>query len=101
MEPLLQSGTQDWLKLDAESAVRNSPIRHIPRKGCPFIGVVGRDEPDAFVRQTMDFCAAWAAAGHPVEASVAAGQHHFSIIGELGRAESPVFAAIGRMKNLS
>lgn len=101
MEPLMHSGAQEWLKLDSESVLRNSPIRHIPQHGCPFIGVVGQLEPGAFVRQTMEYCTAWAAAGHTVDVSVASGHNHFSIIGELGNEASPVFSAICRMMELS
>ena len=55
LEPVRLTFRNEWLKLDAEGAARNSPIRHIPDNGCPLIVGMGSLETDEFRRQPRAF----------------------------------------------
>ena len=55
---------------------------------------VGRDETSEFIRQSVEYFAAWVEYGFHGELMVMPGLHHFSIIGELGNPASPLFQAI-------
>jgi arylformamidase len=94
MVPLLESGANDWLKMDIDVAVRNSPIYHVPVHGCPIVCAVGADELPEFVEQSRNFAAVWRSHGHPATFTACAGLHHFSVIGELGSAGSTLVRAM-------
>ena len=44
LQPLRHSMINDWVGLDTATAERNSPIRHLPRAGCPLIVSCGESE---------------------------------------------------------
>lgn len=94
MRPLQLTHANSWLKMDDAGVLRNSPSRHIPADGCPLVALVGSDEPAEFRRQSIDFAADWAARGGKARSVVVPGHNHFSIIGLLGEAGSPVSGAL-------
>lgn len=94
MLPLVDCSANDWLKMGIQDAVRNSPAFNLPAQGCPLLCAVGADEPPEFIWQSETFAEIWANAGHPARFLRMEGRHHFSIIGELGNATSPLVAAM-------
>jgi arylformamidase len=55
LEPVRLTFRKEWLKLNCEAAVRNSPIRLIANGTCPIVVDCGAEETDEFRRQTGDF----------------------------------------------
>ena len=79
------------IRLLPEVARRNSPIHRIPVAASPFIVCVGGDETKGFQRQHKAFTSAWSAPSRPLIEVSLPGENHFSVIGQLGRADSPLF----------
>lgn len=94
LEPVRLSNINEWAKLDAESARRNSPIHHLPQTGCPLIVSWGGSETDEFKRQSREFAAAWAARGWPVEAFESSARNHFDIVFDIGDPDTRLGRAI-------
>lgn len=101
VEPVRLSRRNELLALDANDAQTLSPIRRIPSGDGPPVAVLwGGGELDEFRRQSRSFADAWAAAGNPVRANEIAGRNHFDIGGDLGRADSVVFAHVREQMDL-
>ncbi len=94
MRPICFTSYNEALRLDEERAAALSPLLHLPKRGCPLIVAVGRDETAEFVRQSVEFFEVWIERGFHGELMVMPGLHHFSIIGELANPASPLFQAI-------
>ena len=94
LDPLRLTRGYAHLALDPESVARNSPIHHLPERGCPLIVAVGRAETAEFVRQSVDYFRAWTDRGFAGHFMVLDGHHHFSIMGEMSRHESPLHRAM-------
>jgi arylformamidase len=94
LEPVRLSSVNEWARLDAAAALRNSPIHHLPAAGCPLIATYGGLETDEFKRQTEIYMAAWRAAGFPCSFVPMPGRHHFATMPELLDAESPLTRAV-------
>ncbi|MHA1108417.1 MAG: alpha/beta hydrolase [Alphaproteobacteria bacterium] len=82
LEPVQLSSVNDWARMDAASARRNSPIHHLPEAGCPLIVTYGGLETDEFKRQTEDYMAAWRGRGFPCSYVDMPGRHHFATMPE-------------------
>jgi len=96
LEPIRLCYLNDVLGLDAATAERNSPLRHLPKQSPPLILSVGTGETDEFLRQQADFAAAWRKAGLPLEIADQPGDHHFEIVNRLGQLTSPLHQAVMR-----
>jgi arylformamidase len=94
LEPVRLSNVNDWIRLDAAAARRNSPVHHIPRHGCPLIVSHGGSESDEFKRQTAIYAAAWRDAGHAVSVVDMAQCNHFDIALALADPDSPLTGAM-------
>jgi arylformamidase len=94
LTPLRPLSYNGWLKLDDAGIARNSPIRQLPETGRPLIVTVGANESDEFLRQSREYATAWIGHGFPLVYLEVPGTQHFSIVGEIGRAGSPLRAAI-------
>ncbi len=92
LEPVRLTFRNDWLKLDAAGAARNSPIRHIPEHGCPLVVGVGALETDEFRRQPREFVEAWREAGLECRFVEIEGRHHFTVNDEMKDANSALVA---------
>lgn len=92
-DPLLMGYTDEWLKLDGEMAARNSPLHLPPRAGARMAIAWGGLESDAFRNQSEQYADACRAAGASVEEIEREEHDHFSIIGEFGEPDSPLFQA--------
>lgn len=85
LEPIRLCYLNEKLKLSEESARRNSPQAHMPKK-CPLtIVAVGSNELPELVRQSREYGAHLASAGLPAEYLELPGHDHFSILDELAR----------------
>lgn len=94
LEPVRLSHRNRYLFLDARTAERNSPIRHLPASGPPLIVGWGTEELAEFQRQNREFAAAWGAAGLPCTAMPREGLNHFDMSEEYTKPESPIFQAL-------
>lgn len=90
LEPMRHIFLNEDLKLDAETARRNSPL-HLPApRGMPAILAVGADETSEFKRHQWEFAAAWRVA-RSVEVSAC---HHYSVLDALGDPDHGLFSTV-------
>ncbi|HKI98821.1 MAG TPA: alpha/beta hydrolase [bacterium] len=94
LEPIRLCYLNEALGLDGEAARRNSPLFHLGRHGPPLVAAVGHEETEEFRRQNGMLATAWRARGLDCEELTLPGRHHFDIVQELGRAESPLTRAM-------
>ncbi|MCR9137495.1 MAG: alpha/beta hydrolase [Alphaproteobacteria bacterium] len=83
LEPVRLSFPNEWVKLDAAAAHRNSPIHHLPEIGCPLLVSWAGLDTDEFKRQSRDYARAWQEAGFPVSCFEISDRNHFDIILDL------------------
>jgi arylformamidase len=91
LEELVNVPQNRNIRMLPEVAHRNSPIHHIPPTSSPLIVCVGGNETKGFHRQHKAFTSAWSAPGRPLIDASIPGENHFSVIGHLGKAGSPLF----------
>ena len=94
LEPIRLCYLNDKLRLDADEARRNSPLRNLPRVSRPLRVAYGGAELPELVRQSEDFAAAWTRAGLPGRGVKLAGHTHFTILEELARPEGALTALV-------
>jgi len=94
LEPVRLSSVNQWARLDHEAAQRNSPIHHLPATGCPLIVSYGTRETDEFKRQSEIYATAWRDKGYPAVVVPMQGHHHFSVMPELCKRDSPLTKAV-------
>lgn len=94
LEPVRLSNVNEWARLDAAAAERNSPIHHLPDTGCPLIVTYGGLETGEFKRQSEDYMAAWRARGYPCSYVDLPGRHHFATMPEFADPESKLTRAV-------
>ena len=97
LEPIRLNYLNDKLGLDADEALRNSPIHHLPPSASPLVVAVGLDELPELIRQSVEYHAAWQTKGLPGEYLPLAGHEHFSILEELARPTGALFAALTKL----
>lgn len=86
LEPVRASKVNDWMRMDAAIAARNSPIRLIPpgRPAPRVLASYGGSETREFKRQTKGYAAAWCAAGHEATVLPQEARNHFDLAVALG-----------------
>jgi len=94
LEPIRRSYLNSDLKLDPDSAARNSAVRFRPRSKAPLLIAVGEAETDEFRRQSRSLAQAWQGQAGPVQHHEYAGHNHFTISEELGIPASPLSKAL-------
>lgn len=94
LEPIRLCYLNEVLVLDAEAARRNSPLYQLGRQGPPLIAAVGHGETDEFRRQNGMLATAWRARGLACEELTLPERHHFNIVQDLLRADSPLMRAL-------
>lgn len=94
LEPIRLSEPNEWLGLDEAAAARNSPIRHLPARGCPLVVSYGGNETSEFKRQTDDYAEAWRAKGFPCRHIEMNACNHFDLALELGDPASELTRAV-------
>ena len=99
LEPIRLSEVNEWARLDAASARRNSPIHQLPERGCPLIVAYGGNETSEFKRQTDAYARAWRARGFDARHVDMSETNHFDIVFDYqnpeGRLTRAVRAAMG------
>lgn len=93
-EPSLVEYTSEWLTLDRAACERNSPLRHPPRRGVKVNISWGGKESAAFRDQSLAYAEICDDAGAIVSAFDRPDHDHFSIIGEFGDPDNPLFKAV-------
>ncbi len=94
LEPVRLAEPNQWLRLDAGAALRNSPLHRLPRPGMDVIVTYAPTETDEFKRQSEVYLAAAQAAGCRARFVPASGTNHFDIVFELCRPDSPLAQAV-------
>jgi arylformamidase len=92
--PMQLSGMNGVLRLDEQAARRNSPVLHPPLHAAPLLIAYGGEELPEFQRQSIDFYAAWAAAGLDVRLLPLPGRHHHASLEEFVEPEGLLAAAL-------
>ena len=83
LEPVRLCYANEWVGLDEGSALRNSPMYHLPEAGCPLILSYGGSETGEFKRQSEDYAAAWRSVGFEADCFESTERNHFDIPLEL------------------
>lgn len=94
LAPILQTSINDDVRLDADSALRNSPMTFVPQGGPPLIAAVGDCETDEFLRQSREYAGVWRDKDGSAQYMPLKGFHHFDVVCELGRTGSELNDAI-------
>ncbi|MEZ5850273.1 MAG: alpha/beta hydrolase [Hyphomicrobiaceae bacterium] len=95
LPPLVGTSINDAVKLDAAKAREASPLFWpSPGKGKTLVAAVGGAESQEFIRQSLAIADAWSKTGVTAECVVVPGANHFTILDELGRAESAMVARL-------
>ena len=98
LAPLMETSINDDIRLDVESAARNSPIHNLPAAGAPLIAAVGAEETAAFVAQNRAFAETWRARGFEATVMEIEGLNHYNVVMEMGRPGSALTkAALAQM----
>ncbi len=91
LEPIRLSHVNAWMGLDAATARRLSPLHAIPLHPAPrLLAGYGGQETAEFKRQTDDYAAAWAAAGHDAQVVPQPTRNHFDVVVALGEPDDPL-----------
>ncbi|MDT8857127.1 alpha/beta hydrolase [Paracoccaceae bacterium Fryx2] len=83
LSPLILTGMNEKLRLDAPEAAAESPARHRLRPGCQAHVWVGGQERPAFLWQARTLSESWSCPW-----TVSPGKHHFDVIDDLADAGS-------------
>ena len=100
LEPVRLSARNEYLRLDAAAEARNSSIRQIPPDGCPLVIGYGGGEQEEFRRQSMEFAAAWRAAGLDVREFDMPGVNHFELRRHFNDPDGPILKAMFELMGL-
>jgi len=87
------------LKMDTETAFRNSPVHLVPATQCPLSVVVGSNETDEFLDQSKELYACWKEST-PVEIIQIEGLNHYSIVETVLDPQSCLHRAIRRLMKI-
>jgi arylformamidase len=97
LEPIRLNYLNEKLRLDADEAARNSPMRQLPTAAAPLVVTVGLGELPELVRQSADYAAAWSARGLRGRYLPVPAHDHFSILEELARPTGVILQALREM----
>jgi len=88
LRPVVATPAQEWLRLDAEQALRLSPLCQAPPPlRAPVMVAVGADEPEAFIAQSRAYARHLLGHAH-VDYQEGAGLNHLSMIAALDGPEA-------------
>jgi len=94
LAPALLSKRGDYISVSADEQRALSPLFLADRIRCPVLVAYAENDTDEFRRQSAAFSDALKCAGKLVESVVVPGVNHFSILYEMSKPESELFAAI-------
>lgn len=101
LEPIVHTHVNGWMHLSPADALRNSPVAHLPRIGCPLLVSYGETETAEFKRQSDDYLQAWRSRGFAGDYVSMPDTNHFDIIMHLNNPASPLTQAIFRQMGLA
>ena len=101
LEPVLRVPPNDDIRLDAAMAQRNTTLDKVPAIRCPVIVAVGGDEPDEWIRMSVDYDTMLREEGLPGELMILAGTHHYSVTQTLADPDSRMSRALLAMMGLA
>lgn len=90
LAPLRDSFANEWLQLDGADLAGLAPIHRLPAAALPMMVAAGSLEPEGFLAQQALYVERLRASGAQPDVYMAPGHDHFSVIGEIGRAGSPL-----------
>jgi arylformamidase len=96
LEPIRHTYLNADVRLDAAEVARNSPVRLAPRGAIWMAVTCGGLESAEFHRLQRELVAAWRRTGLAVTEVGSPRMHHFNVVTQLARPESPLAAAILR-----
>jgi arylformamidase len=85
------------LKMDRETAVRNSPVRLEPLATCPIIVAVGEAETTEFNDQSKELVACWKDKGAAVQLLQLPQLNHYSIVEAIADQNAALHKTICRL----
>jgi acetyl esterase/lipase len=94
LRPLLRTGMNSTLRLDAAEAAAESPALQMPREETVLTAWAGADERPEFIRQTALLANIWTGLGAKTKQVIAPGRHHFDVIDALAQPESEMVAEL-------
>lgn len=94
LEPIRHTYLNEDVRLDEDEAERNSPVRYPPLGPGWMVITAGGLESDEFHRLQRELVDGWRAHGLRVTEVESPKMHHFNVVAELGRSESPLFQAV-------
>lgn len=97
LEPLLLSEPNEWLQMDKDTAIRNSPVYSLAMSHQKLIITCGTEETNEFRRQSRDYAERLKEHGVQTSYFEMEGENHFSIIGRLADEDSELFKQIVEM----
>ena len=97
LEPIVLSYINDKLRMDMDTAIRNSPINLEPVNACPLLLAIGEDETDEFKTQSMELCNSWKSKHASTELLKIPGKNHYSILDAVTERGSLLQSAIFRL----
>jgi arylformamidase len=98
LAPLIPTSINDLVGLNDASAREASPLLWPPPpKGRTLVAVVGGAESSEFLRQSREIADAWGRAGLVTECLVVPAADHFTVVDELSRPASPLFARVAAL----
>ena len=100
LEPVRLSNCNEWARLDAKSAARNSPMLHLPDPPLPLVVSYAPSEAAEFTIQSEAYIAACRARGCAVEFVAEPGANHFDLPMRLMDANAALTLAVLRMMGL-
>ena len=101
LEPMRHLSLNEDLKLDKESAFRNSPIYMNPLTDAPLSVVVGGGESDEFHRQSENFTKTWSERGAKTEYIALPGFNHFTVVDQMKDRDNPLTGIMLRHMGLA
>lgn len=94
LRPLMRTGMNAALRIDASEAAAESPALLEPRQGVPVTCWVGGAERPEFLRHARLLADAWAGLGASTRLVVDPGRHHFDVIDALARPDSAILRCL-------
>ena len=97
LEPIRLSYLNKAIGMDVLEARRHSPVHALPKQAGRLLVTVGGGELSELQRQSVEYYAAWRAAGLDGAFVPLPGHDHFSLIDEIARPDSVLARALARL----
>ena len=98
--PVQLCSVNDTLKMDKETAIRNSPVQLSPHSSWPLKLAVGGDETDEYKEQSRELYDEWTAKGADLQVVESTGTNHFSVLTSLLDHSSVLHKALCRLMDI-